>query len=320
MIQRYFTIVGLLLLTSCYHSPQMKGPGPGNTHSSLKAFTVLESLPTLNVYTADNSAVNVSYASERAKLFGITAAAVDTGKVYRASSGDLEVQVDKVSGATFFQDRHRMWGADDQPFTTPLSDDEAEALAVNYIAARRLAKRSELHFFQVNRLKRVSSVTNVQETMEVEVVFKRKLHGRLVHGAGSQLSLFIGSDKQVRGVFLDWPDLKKQHEVPLRDSRKAAGDLKKALDEVNKRFKGEIKVKGFDVKTTRLEYAGRISPDGKRTVYPVYTLEGIKHIGDKQEVDVLVVPATDDLHLPSPTVGTSLPTQLPGPTPQEIEN
>ncbi|MOA61929.1 hypothetical protein D3C78_1871980 [compost metagenome] len=72
------------------------------------------------------------------------------------------------------------------------------------------------------------------------------------------------------------------------------------------------------MKHTYLEFAGTVTPEGKRTIYPVFSLEGTKIIGDREESDVLMVPASDEILLPTVNTPMRMPTNLPGTTPKTL--
>lgn len=286
-------LISLTLIASC-RQPSDQGSNALNLQK-LKSYTAANIESDLINYEVVPEKLEAAEISTDAQKFGVIGASRSMDDITEISNERFSYTFNHKTGSSFYRDNSKIWGADS--FTDSAvapSEDQSIELAKEFIKERKLAIGDTPKVYQVNTLNSSTSRLGIVEPIEREVVFRRKVNGHVILGSGSQISIFVGKGNKIHGAFVDWPKLRPIKTTKLRDPMKNIQLMDAAISEKNKKLSPQDKISGFEVKKTRLEYAGFFNKDGSRTIIPVYALEGVKNGLERTEVDTLLITASDE--------------------------
>lgn len=268
---------------------------------------------TLHRYRVDAHPLTDTEAAERARRFGVFSGGVIEQGAIVFKNGVHVVSVDRSMGLTYFRNMDRMWGASGArspvargaqssasilpPARHHIPEVEvAKGIAQQYVRENGLAAEGEYAFYQVNEACQSSfdaetNSTSGKNVVQREVVFKRKLDGHVLHGSGSQISVFIGDGGSIDGVMYDWPTLVPAGDVEVIEPDVALSEVSIRLNELNQSRIGDRKIKEFSAQKIRLGYYASIHSDGSRDILPAYAVLGNAQ-SDKNEEKLIFLSAS----------------------------
>lgn len=237
--------------------------------------------------------------------FGVFGAPEKKGRDYILHNGDLWFSEDDTTGIQMFCNTSKMWGAnrqaakgDDKSFATaPRSivpdDITARNVALNYIVDHGLAGSETPVYYQTNDLFQSISTSNESYLVQREIVFKRAIDGVLIHGNGSQISVFLGDKGEVVGAMVDWPKLAHGKPNAIKNGDQALLEVPRKVAELNTQTSISKQIQNLDLTKVAFGYVGQINQDGSRDLVPTYVALGKAHTGDGEKSLLMFLTAAD---------------------------
>lgn len=305
-------------VAACQNSPNVGIQPKIEYNPSVRHLTLQEvSGDSLDVFSGEVLSVTKDQVFQFSQKLGLAGNVIDSERTMSVSDGMRNLIVDKKVGTKFYRDNDGLWGKhQDAPSTnravlslnpmklpTVPSEQECKQIADTYLASLNVAAKGEYAFYQTNE--DLVSTTDGMGTILIdgavlhrEIVFKRRIAGRTLHGPASQLSVFIGDRGKVIGTFIDWPVLHVAGKAKLRDSSIAVSDLTDLLAKQNLARDPGRKISKFTIQSLKLNYVGYFDPSGTRHVVPTYVAGGRSETQDGSEDQTQFLTASDDFRIP----------------------
>jgi hypothetical protein len=284
---------GLLASCSNFSAKPVDGASGGITQSSkpgegrmtYKVASVQGKIPVFK--TVKENFTNADISAE-AKKFDISGTPVRTSDdQVVVSSGVKHLVINTKFGTRYYQDVSKMWGRNDRrpvagpgvaiakPSPPAVPDErECEKIARKFIQNKAICPLDNVILYQVNEFSGESELGNDSIVYHREVVFRRKENGRVLHGSGSQVSIFIGDRGEVIAAYIDMPSLESVTEVDIVSPTSIDAQVSKKVGKQNDANTMASKVIDFDIKDVSLGYVAFPLPDGSRRVSPAFVVCG----------------------------------------------
>jgi hypothetical protein len=177
----------------------------------------LESLPVLdtNIYRLKPARASEQSLREIARRFELKgdsksgALAKDVDEL-TYTEGPFVVTLSSPSGALRYYDSTR-WQVDDGLSRVGFSDDQAVAIAQDFIRRTELAPLAECRLARVSHLHVASlergSDTHNERIIDIGVVFQRMLDNIPVEGSGGKVTVYVGYEGTVTGIDRIWHEI-----------------------------------------------------------------------------------------------------------------
>jgi hypothetical protein len=331
----------LTAVTGCAPSVQ-SNIGPQVTFGSGFKTLALQGLPsTVSRFKIKPFELRMDVAQQDAAKYGVNGPSFDSGDTLIFSEGTKALRIDRKTGAKFFEDTSSMWGANSQkpqinapgnggmPQANVPSESQCIEMAKAYIKTHADTHADEPVFFQANETRQSISDGSTEakpnsNVVQREIVFRRIVDGKIVLGNGSQISVFVGDNGKINGIFIDWPELERIRQVKLRSSSEALNDLPSVIQSENKPLQSGQRIKTFSAKRMKLGWSGVLHADGSREIIPAFAVLGTTERENGSRDEIKLLSASDEARL---NQTTSLPEEAantgganpPGPLTKEAQ-